>query len=140
MGNSQSINKINFEDIQFIMKNDNYILINTLSEHEQSCLLPKTVKAQEEVELLTNILKAGKKDVCIIVYGRNCNDEKIFTKYNQLITLGFHNVYVYPGGLFEWLLLQDIYGAGEFPTTRKELDILKYKPNKILNTRLLTQF
>ena len=81
MGNSQSINKINFEDIQFVLKNDNYILINTLSEHEQSCLLPKTVKAQEEVELLTNILKAGKKDVCIIVYGRNCNDEKIFTKY-----------------------------------------------------------
>ena len=29
--------------------------------------------------------------------------------------------------MFEWLLLQDIYGDDEFPTTTKELDILKYK-------------
>jgi hypothetical protein len=42
--------------------------------------------------------------------------------------LGFRNVCVYSGGMFEWLLLQDIYGATSFPTTSKELDILKYKP------------
>jgi hypothetical protein len=41
------------------------------------------------------------------------------------------------GGLFEWLMLQDIYGSDEFPTTKKELDILKYKPNKMLNVQLL---
>jgi len=34
--------------------------------------------------------------------------------------------------LFEWLLLQDIYGYDEFPTTIKVLDILKYKPSKII--------
>jgi hypothetical protein len=73
----------------------------------------------------------------IIVYGRNCNDNKLYTKYNQLTTLGFYNVYVYAGGLFEWLMLQDIYGAKEFPTTKKELDIIKYKPNKVLNIQLL---
>jgi hypothetical protein len=28
--------------------------------------------------------------------------------------------------------LQDIYGADEFPTTNKFLDILYYKPNAIL--------
>jgi hypothetical protein len=44
--------------------------------------------------------------------------------------LGFKNVRVYPGGMFEWLLLQDIYGAASFPTTSKETDILKYKPPK----------
>ena len=44
------------------------------------------------------------------------------------MSLGFYNVYLYNGGLFEWLLLQDIYGFDEFPTTKKELDILKYKP------------
>jgi len=37
------------------------------------------------------------------------------------------NLYVYIGGLFEWLLLQDIYGDEEFPTTSKIIDILKYK-------------
>jgi hypothetical protein len=34
-------------------------------------------------------------------------------------------------------MLQDIYGEKEFPTTKKELDILKYKPNKVLNVPLL---
>jgi hypothetical protein len=39
--------------------------------------------------------------------------------------------------MFEWLLLQDIYGAASFPTTSKELDILKYKPPS-LRQKLLT--
>jgi hypothetical protein len=75
--------------------------------------------------------------VKIIIYGRNCNDEKIYSKYSQLNSLGFYNLYVYCGGLFEWLMLQDIYGRDEFPTTKKELDILKYKPSKALNIQML---
>ena len=42
-------------------------------------------------------------------------------------------VYLYLGGLFEWLLLQDIYGFDDFPTTSRQLDILKYKPGQKLN-------
>ena len=141
MGNSQSstTNKLNFEDIQYILnKGDSeYILINTLSEAEQGCLIPKTVSAANETELLNKLLKNGNKDTKIVVYGRNCNDNKLYTKYNQLTTLGFYNVYIYTGGLFEWLMLQDIYGANEFPTTKKELDIIKYKPTKVLNIHLL---
>jgi hypothetical protein len=72
--------------------------------------------------LINNLLKNSNKSVKIIVYGKNCNDEKIYVKYNQLNSLGFYNVYIYTGGLFEWLLLQDIYGATEFPTTKKELE------------------
>jgi hypothetical protein len=34
-------------------------------------------------------------------------------------------------------MLQDIYGEKEFPTTKKEIDFLKYKPNKLLNIPLL---
>ena len=79
----------------------------------------------------------GLKNIKIVIYGRNCNDEKIHIKCSQLTSLGFYNVYIYFGGLFEWLLLQDIYGKQEFPTTKKELDLLKYKPNKILNISLL---
>ena len=51
--------------------------------------------------------------------------------------LGLKNIYIYSGGLFEWLLLQDIYGEDEFPTTSKELDILKFKPVKYFNNLLL---
>ena len=52
--------------------------------------------------------------------------------------LGFQKVFIYQGGMFEWLLLQDIYGHKEFPTTKKILDILKYKPHQTFHNRMLT--
>jgi rhodanese-related sulfurtransferase len=138
MGNSQSMQKINYEDVQYVIKNaEAHILINTLNENEQECLLPNTIGIHKEVDLINSLIKHGNKKVRIIVYGRNSNDEKIYTKYNQLTSLGFYNVYIYTGGLFEWLMLQDIYSEKEFPTTKKELDILKFKPNKMLNIQLL---
>ena len=138
MGNSQSVQKINYEDVQFVIKNkEAHMLINTLNDLDQECLIPNTVNIQKEVELINKLLQIGNKQVKIIIYGRNCNDEKIYTKYNQLVSLGFYNVYIYTGGMFEWLMLQDIYGDKEFPTTKKELDFLKYKQNKVLNIPLL---
>ena len=68
----------------------------------------------------------------------NASDETIVRKYNQLTSLGLINVVIYPGGLFEWLLLQDIFCNEDFPTTKKELDILKYKGNKLGNRLMLT--
>ena len=139
MGNSQSSSiKINFEDIQYIIKNpEGHILINTLSSSEQNCLITNTININNEENIINNLIIKGFKNIKIIIYGKNSNDEKIYNKYNQLISLGFYNVYIYSGGLFEWLMLQDIYGIQEFPTTKKELDILKYKPNKLLNISLL---
>ena len=138
MGNSQSIRKINFEDIQYIIKNhETHILINTLPNLEQDCLLPNTMNINKEEEIMNKLISIGNKQAKIIIYGRNCNDDKLYTKYQQLTSLGFYNVFVYPGGLFEWLMLQDIYGFSDFPTTKKELDILRFKPNKILNAQLL---
>jgi len=138
MGNSQSIRKVNYEDIQYVIKNSEiHITINTLTQEEQDCLLPNTLNINKEEGIINQLILKGNKHVKIIVYGRNCNDEKVYTKYNQLTSLGFYNVYIYPGGLFEWLMLQDIYGSSDFPTTKKELDILRYKPNKILNIQLL---
>jgi hypothetical protein len=138
MGNSQSRQKINFEDIQYVIKNSrSHLLINTLNDTEQDCLIINTINIKNEEMTINKLLQIGNKNINIIIYGRNCNDEKIYSKYNQLNSLGFYNVYVYVGGLFEWLMLQDIYGDTEFPTTKKELDFLKYKPNKILNIQLL---
>ena len=58
-------------------------------------------------------------------------------KYNQLNALGFFNVYIYPGGLFEWLCLQDIYGFDDFPTTKIERDHLKFKGKSMFTTYLI---
>ena len=139
MGNSQSSSiKINYEDVQFIIKNpEGHLLINTLSTSEQTCLIVNTININNEENIINTCIKIGAKDIKIVIYGKNSNDEKLFNKYNKLTYLLFYNVYVYTGWLFEWLMLQDIYGEKEFPTTKKELDILKYKPNKVLNVPLL---
>ena len=63
----------------------------------------------------------------IIIYGKNHRDLKIIEKYNQLKKLGFTNVYIYFGGLFEWLLLKEYYGEINFPIDGKMGDISQYK-------------
>lgn len=137
MGNVKSIQNVSFEDIQICIQSpEAYVLINTLSNHQQNCLIMKTISSDTE-ESLINRLLSNNKAAQIIVYGRNSSDETMYKKYTQLLRLGFPNVYVYPGGLFEWLLLQDIYGNEEFPTTSKQVDILKYKPMKVLRQNLI---
>ena len=136
MGNQQSIKKINFEDMQQAIQNK-YIIINTLPMSEQDVLIEGTVNPERETDILNDCLKKGKKNIHIIIYGKNSNDETTFKKYEQLLGLGFLNTYLYSGGLFEWLLLQDIYGDENFHTTKKTLDILKFRPRQLLNIRLL---
>jgi rhodanese-related sulfurtransferase len=129
MGNTQSINKTNFEDIQQLLstKPGQYLLINTLKIEEQYCLIPNTIPYDKEETIINEHIKKYNKDTKIIIYGKNCNDDTTIQKYKQLYLLGFYNIYIYTGGLFEWLLLQDIYGSSEFPTSSKQLDLLKYK-------------
>ena len=137
MGNAQSMQKINFEDVQLAYKNPEiYLLINTLSQSEQKCLILNTININQEEALINKYIQ-GDKNVRIVIYGRNSNDDNIYNKYKQLIGLGFMNIFVYLGGLFEWLMLQDIYGYDDFPTTKKQLDFLKYKPHQKLNVALL---
>ncbi len=146
MGSTHSKNKINYEDVQDACKNafnnktnngKKYAIINTMDKSWQSCLIQNTVGIQEEEETINGILNNNNKhstnDIAVIVYGTNSNDETVYSKYEQLVKLGIKNVFIYTGGIFEWLLLQDIYGCDLFPTTSRELDILKYKPRKQLN-------
>lgn len=130
MGNSQSIKKINFEDMQTAVTKK-YIIINTLEDNKQACLISNTILSTNEEKIINEYIK---KDlhVNIIIYGENSQDDKIISKYYQLQKLGFSNIYIYIGGLFEWLLLQDIFGSDLFPTTTEELDLLKYKGNYLL--------
>jgi hypothetical protein len=137
MGNTQSMKKINFEDMQTVIKNPEiYLIINTLPPIDQSCLIINTTLAVDEESIINKFLKEN-KNIRIIIYGRNCNDDTVQKKYQQLVSLGFYNIFVYNGGLFEWLILQDIYGKDLFPTTKKELDLLKFKANQLLNIGLL---
>ena len=127
MGNVQSPKKVNYEDMQLIIskKKPNLLLLNTLSLNEQECLIPNTVNAYQEEKIINSNLKNSTLE--IVIYGKNNSDKSVEKKYLKLMELGFTNIYIYAGGLFEWLCLQDIYGSSSFPTTKKELDILKYK-------------
>ncbi len=138
MGGSMSISKANYEDIQNGIENKSIYLIHTLSSIEESCLIKNTLRSLDEENIINNLLNLNNKNMNIIIYGKNSSDQSIIIKYNQLLNLGFKNIHIYPGGLFEWLLLQDIYGSELFQTTNHEKDILKYKPPKrILNNYLI---
>ena len=138
MGNTTSTRKVNFEDVQYSMKNKNkFLLINTLDSSRQNLLIKNTVPISREEELINKLIKSN-QNVNIIVYDENANAPNLMKKYDQLIGLGFVNVFIYPGGLFEWLLLQDIYGFDNFPTTSQETDILKFKGKSIFNNFYLT--
>lgn len=127
MGN-QVVQPISFEKVQFAVQHtDDFFIINTLDEGEQHCVIQGTVDAQKEAHVLNDWIAKGKMDVTIIVYGRNYADATVDEKAAQLKKIGFSTVCVYKGGLFEWLLLQEIYGADLFPTDGQELDLLRFK-------------
>ena len=138
MGNVQRTKKVNYEDIQMIINNKppNMLLINTLALHEQNCLLPNTVNVNMEEKIINDNIKNS--NINIILYGKNNSDKTVEDKYLKLQGLGFTNIYIYPGGMFEWLCLQDIYSDKNFRTTSKELDILKFRPNPIFLNNSLT--
>jgi len=121
---------IGFEDVKHAIRqgSQQHLLINTLSLGEQECLISETLSYDKEEMVINKILEQSSiVEFRVIVYGKNSVDESAKTKANQLNRLGFKHVFIYSGGLFEWLLLQDIYGTTEFPTTAVCKDLLKYR-------------
>lgn len=137
MGNQVSlVPKVSYEDIQMVVyRNTNIphsaLIINTLPPSLQHCLIKTTVDIRYEEQIVNTMLHKN-PDIMIIVYGKNSNDITILHKYEQLVKLGFTNVHIYTGGIFEWMLLYEIYGKELFKITRYEIDILRYRPKSVL--------
>lgn len=127
MGNKIGYHKIGFETLQKHILHK-VLIINTLDSSKQNCLITGTISYQDEEGYVNSLLNGDKKEN-IVLYGMNCLDESVIKKAEQLIELGFTNIFIYVGGLFEWLLLKDIYGEENFPTIGDELELLKYKPS-----------
>ncbi len=128
MGNVSSVYRCNFETIQEMIKANSrdIILINTLDRNNQSCLIQGTLSVGDEIKVIDESLRKRQKKT-IYIYGKNYNDETVYKKYEQLSKISQFECYIYLGGLFEWLLLQEIYGCSLFPTNGSEQDLLKYK-------------
>jgi hypothetical protein len=143
---SAPINKIGFDDVLFAI-NDNFhkeiIIINTLPQNEQEFLIKGTIPYNLEEEKINKIIESGNYyKYKIIIYGKNTTDFTIETKYKQLKDFGFTQVFIYYGGLFEWVLLQDIYGDDIFSTTifyqNKYINLNEYK--KIVGQDILLKW
>jgi hypothetical protein len=130
MGASISLNKISFQDMIYSI-NNNYTIITVIKNDD--CLIKGTVNIYNEEKIINELWDNKLLSNPIIIYGTNYSDENVIVKYKQLYDLGFTHLYIYPGGLFEWLLLQDIYTDKNIKTTKKELNLMKYKPKNIIN-------
>ena len=140
--NSPDKEYVGFEDIKYAIRNlREFILINTLPGNEQDVLVFGTLPCdKEEVTVNEQISNYKAPDLPVIVYGRNCSDTTVIRKQEQLVSLGITNVYLYMGGMFEWLLMQDVYGFDEFPTTKKNADILKFGAPSRLEKRMMLEY
>ena len=112
MGQTSSYPICSFQELQ--TRKDAFILLNTLPLNRQSYLIKGTLPGLEESVKMNEYLYKN-KNIPVILYGLDCNDTSVLKKFAQLKTLGFMNVSIYRGGLFEWSMLQEVYGSN-FPT------------------------
>ena len=121
------VERITYEEMQCATRESNGFIVSTLPLGEQSCLVLRTLSPAEEERRLNECLKKGEASRPVVVYGRNAADRSPEKKCVQLAGLGFTSVRLYAGGMFEWALLQDIYGTEMFPTTSVCNDPLRFK-------------
>ena len=131
--NKKDYKCIGFEDIKVINDIDNYVLINTLKNDNQDILIKHFINRKRE-SIINEIISNYKvPDKPVIIYGKNCCDLTVNKKFDQLVNLGLKDVYIYYGGLFEWLLLNEIYGNDEFPLNKTEnIDLLRFRPAAVI--------
>jgi len=126
MGQTASYPICSFQELQ--TRKGEFVLINTLPLNRQQYLIKGTLPGSEESVKVNEYLYKN-KNIPIIIYGLDCKDMSVVKKFAQLKTLGFTQVSIYRGGLFEWALLQEIYGCN-FPTEGTLTDPLDvYKKN-----------
>lgn len=120
---------IGFDDLLHCIRNPaKYAIIHTMSATEQVLIRGTLSAAEEEVFINEYLSKYVENQKTIVLYGRNGCDDSPRKKRAQLLSLGISDVCIYVGGIFEWVLLQDIYGGSEFPTTAAVSDLLAYRP------------
>ena len=132
---NETYKKISPAEMQTILKTpEKYIIIHTLTSEYQDYVIPGTVQDTREESVINEMLtRIDIPDKPIIIYGKNARDETVEVKANQLKSLGIHDISVYSGGMFEWLLLNEVYGHTEFPVKvqtdqiKKMHDIWKYR-------------
>jgi len=118
---SDGINYVGYDKIRDFIKvckfRKDMLLITTLP-FDGLCIQGTVDSIEKEEQLINNALESGKTgEMILFIYGKDCSDISPVKKAQQFIDLGFRNVYVYLGGIFEWVLLADLYGIEDFSVT-----------------------
>jgi len=116
------------------IKSKPVLLIHVLSDPQlEQCLIRATIPSDKEEQVINQLVSKGEtRNVSVIIYGKNTMDiPKCMKQRDKLLQLGFNHVFVYGGGMFEWLLLNEIYQSELFPLDYLQkgykVDILAYK-------------
>jgi hypothetical protein len=124
--------RVGFDDVLgAIAAPKTHIIISTLPEDKQDVLFPNTLSYRTEEDAVNDLVAAGNTTIPILIYGRDATDASPDKKYAQLRSLGFTDVHIYAGGMFEYLLLRDVYGAAKFPLEGagvRKADPISYQP------------
>ena len=77
---------ISFEDLQNIIDNNSYILINTLPSNKQECLIYNTISSYSEEQTINGFINNyNYYNNTFIIYGMNCNDNTVENKFTSLV-------------------------------------------------------
>lgn len=112
MGVSISLEKVSACDIKYIQEkcSNDYIFITTITNNNTPPLIKGTVLPRDEEAIINKMIRdKNSATKGIIIYGKNSQDISVINKYKQLIQFNIGDVYIYTGGLFEWLLLNKKY-------------------------------
>ena len=129
-GSKDVVKVIGFEDM-LVLHKTKVVLLNTMERANQACLIRGTVHADDEETTMNAMLTSTDPSVTdrlVVVYGRHYLDPKPMEKARALRVMGLSRLLVYRGGLFEWLLLQEVFGHDQFPTQGACTDLLLYRP------------
>jgi hypothetical protein len=124
--------RVGFDDVlHAVASPKTHIIISTLPENKQDVLLPNTLSYRTEEDTVNDLVAAGNTAIPVLIYGRDATDASPDKKHAQLRSLGFTDVHIYSGGMFEYLLLRDVYGAAKFPLEgagARKADPISYQP------------
>ena len=125
MGASISFNVVNHQGVLDALKEGN-ILITVISNHTDATLIKGTLGEAEELRHVNEIIRKKNLDERIFVYGENCSDSRVYSKARQLKKLGLKEVFVYTGGIFEWMLLGEVFGQDQFPVHGRVTNVVDH--------------
>jgi hypothetical protein len=108
MGIQISFDRISASDIKFIQEKfiNDYLIVTTIKDTNNTPLIKGTLQPEKEEYFINKIIQNKNNNIKgIIIYGMNNQDISVIDKYKQLLKFNVTNIFIYIGGLFEWLLL-----------------------------------